>query len=821
MHDEKYTIKPTVHVARTLSRWELALCQHPMLLLIKEDTLCAEREASWGGDFEHHLDRLEKNLASLERYRELRVCFDFAAVELELVAEHRPDLISKMREMLRARRVTMTNGTWSQPHLQCLGHESVYRQFELGLAATRRLLGAKVRTFASQEPMITEQLPQLLSTFGYETAALTHFAWTLTFRTPHPLLGYRGRLYYFDDEPFTNWRALDGTAMPLYLADVGGPLHGGISDDGVFWEYQKDKLRGPALRINYPDMIAPDDDWINAQTRNGTFVLLDRALRRRLRDHPPKSEAVLTPSFSTYAEGTGGSRLSILNRAAETALRQARAAEVLGRVTRRRPIASFSEEIRTLLTCQHHDAYWPGGPELRVKAIAKLENLVDHLRRRARRSLGALHDKAETGTCPKSIAVLNSVPRRRTDVARLALDGERCGPLVILDDKGRNQPAQIVPSPSGGWEVWFPASFRGLGCISLNAEPTAKEPTPQAVTRAWQFSNAYYTATVQPNLTLTRLRASGGGECLVGAAAPANEVRGMTGQGEWVSTSTLDPLDAKRVRGAVADVAWARFELPAASLTLMGAFFHELPWAEFSARFDFCKAAYGDYWNDESKLNVRWPLRFDGTVRHEVPFGYVEAVAPDRPMLASGWLDVSSSTGGLAYFQQGTWKHWLNDRVLTNLLAWGTATNRWNSRVYGDMVYGKTFDLTLDGTHVYRWAVMPHAGNPFAARVPDAARRYGEPLIAVAASGDNARFREGDVLRIGPAHLEPVTVEWKAGKVRCLVFEREGRPAMPTACVLGTKTVLHACALDGKTITRFRPFQIGWVEIAVSRGGAN
>jgi hypothetical protein len=116
---------------------------------------------------------------------------------------------------------------------------------------------------------------------------------------------------------------------------------------------------------------------------------------------------------------------------------------------------------------------------------------------------------------------------------------------------------------------------------------------------------------------------------------------------------------------------------------------------------------------------------------------------------------------------------------------------------------------------------MPHAGDPLGAGVPDAARRYGEPLMGVVASGQEPASRNTDVLRIGPANLEPVTVEWKAGKVRCLVFEREGRPAMPTACVLGKRKALHACALDGKTITRFRPFQIGWVELAVSGGGAS
>ena len=813
MHDEKFTITPTVDAARALSRWELALCQHPMLLLIKEDTLCAEREASWGGDFDHHMARLEKNLASLDRYPDLRVCFDFAAVELELVAEHRPDLIAKMRDMLRARRITLVNGTWSQPHVQCLGHESVYRQFELGLATIRRLLGAKVRTFASQEPVLTEQMPQLLDAFGYETATLTHFAWTLTFRTPHPLFGYRGRLYFFGAEPFTTWRALDGTGIPFYLADVGGPLHGGISDDGVFWEYQKDKLRGPAVRINYPDMIAPDDAWIEAQTRNGRFVLLDDALRGLLREHPPESEAAITPSFSTYGEGTGGSRLSILNREAEVALRQARAAEVLATIAGRRKAGSFADEIRTILTCQHHDAYWPGGPELRAKSIARLEALIPKLRKRMQAALVPDHSVAEGPPGPCRVIVFNSLPRKRRDVARIRLEGDRILPVLALDEAGHAQPAQVVPTPDG-WEIWLSASFGGLGSRSFATQPEAREPQAQPVQKAWKFRNEHYSATIQPNLTLTSLRASSAPECLVGAKAPANEIRGMTGKGEWVSTAEMQPQEARLVRGPVADIAWARFELPQAGLTLMGAFFHDLPWAEFTARFEFRKASYGDYWKDESKLHVRWPLAFDGTVRYEVPFGQVESPAPERPVQVVGWLDASSQEAGLTYLQSGILKHWMKGRTLCNLLAWGTQTNRWNSRCYGAMEYGKTFDLALDGVHTYRWAVIPHAGGGSSlARALDAARRYSEPLTGALAFAEAQVPSHPGVLRIAPKNLEPVTIESYAGRLRCLVFERAGNRAKPTAFLHGRRAKSRATALNGDPITTFAPFQIGRIEI--------
>ncbi|MBN1918499.1 MAG: hypothetical protein JW889_11370 [Verrucomicrobia bacterium] len=813
MHDEKYTIIPTIDAARVLSRWELALCQHPMLLLIKEDTLCAERDASWGGDFDHHMARLERNLASLDRYPDLCVCFDFAAVELELVAEHRPDLIATMRDMLRVRRITLVNGTWSQPHVQCLGHESVYRQFELGLATIKRLLGAKVRTFASQEPVLTEQMPQLLDALGYETATLTHFAWTLTFRTPHPLLGYRGRLYFYDAEPFTTWRALDGTGIPFYLADVGGPLHGGISDDGVFWEYQKDKLRAPAVRINYPDMIAPDDAWIEAQTRNGRFVLLDDALRDLLKQRPPRSEAAITPSFSTYGEGTGGSRLSILNREAETALRQARAAEVFRAVAGGRRAGSFADELRTLLTCQHHDAYWPGGPELRAKSIARLEALVPKLRERMRAAL-VPHEAASE--VPGRIVVFNSLPRKRRDVARTRIEGERPAPVSVLDEKGRVQPTQVVPTPDG-WEVWLTAAFGGLGTRSFRTQPEAREPKAQPVRKAWKFANKHYSAVIQPNLTLTSLRASDARESLAGPERPANEIRGMTGAGEWVSTAELAPKETRLVRGPVADVAWVHFELPQAGLTLMGAFFHDLPWAEFTARFEFSKASYGDYWKDESKLHIRWPLAFDGAVRYEVPFGQVESSAPERPAQVIGWLDISSQQAGVTYLQSGMLKHWVSDGTLCNLLAWGTRTNHWNSRCYGAMEYAKQFDLTLNGAHIYRWAVMPHAGLSSAAGAPDIARRFAEPLTGTITSVGAEAVQHPDILRIAPDNLEPVTIESQAGKLRCLVFERAGRRANPAAFLHGKRTKCRATTLDGVPRKTFAPFQIGWLEIPLPK----
>jgi hypothetical protein len=102
-------------------------------------------------------------------------------------------------------------------------------------------------------------------------------------------------------------------------------------------------------------------------------------------------------------------------------------------------------------------------------------------------------------------------------------------------------------------------------------------------------------------------------------------------------------------------------------------------------------------------------------------------------------------------------KHWLNGRVLCNLLAWGTQTNRWNSRCYGPMEYGKTFDLALDGVHTYRWAVMPHAGTSSVGSVPDIARRFAEPLTGALAPAGAQLPAHPDVLRIASSSSAPAS----------------------------------------------------------------
>ena len=74
-------------------RWKLALAQHPMYLLIREDTQCAERTPPWGAPtIEAYIERIRQNLDSLERYPQLKLGYEWSGVELELLASDSPEV---------------------------------------------------------------------------------------------------------------------------------------------------------------------------------------------------------------------------------------------------------------------------------------------------------------------------------------------------------------------------------------------------------------------------------------------------------------------------------------------------------------------------------------------------------------------------------------------------------------------------------------------------------------------------------------------------------------------------------------------------------
>ena len=130
-------------------KWKLALAQHPMYMLIREDTQCAERTPPWGAPtIEAYIERVSQNLDALENYPRLKLGYEWSAVELELLANDLPVVFQKLRRYAAEGRVCFYNGTYAQPHLQTLSagiQPAPVRIWTQSLPGTRPQPGACVR----------------------------------------------------------------------------------------------------------------------------------------------------------------------------------------------------------------------------------------------------------------------------------------------------------------------------------------------------------------------------------------------------------------------------------------------------------------------------------------------------------------------------------------------------------------------------------------------------------------------------------------------------------------------------------------------------
>ena len=154
--------------------WKIALIQHPMYFLIKEDAACAERTPPWGEPgIERYIERVQQNLAALRRYPTIKIGFEWSGLELELLANEAPDVFEEMCALAREGRIAFYNGTYAQPHLQTLSSEANLRQFEYGARVYRELCHRPVSVYAHQEASVHDQMPQLLA------ASASASAWCL------------------------------------------------------------------------------------------------------------------------------------------------------------------------------------------------------------------------------------------------------------------------------------------------------------------------------------------------------------------------------------------------------------------------------------------------------------------------------------------------------------------------------------------------------------------------------------------------------------------------------------------------------------------
>lgn len=675
--------------------WKMALCQHMMYLLIDEDRgepILGERELPWGApDAGVYVERFERNLQSLQDVPELLISFQIAAVDMESIARDFPHVADNMIAWHKKGRLDFVGGSFSQAHMQCVGSESNWRQFEWGKKLFKEMFGKDIKLYARQETGFHQQTPQILEKFGYDMIVMPQFPWAMEIVDGkfEVMSSHLGASFIQGDE-FVDAVALDGTELPAYLTSYvasygdGDPTHPGGSIPAqhahnyynVKRAISKDLYAPPTVWPYFPDMMEVDRDFYERINEFCALDLLEPAMQQRLKEAPPRAKARVFSHWSYY-EGEWAEELARANKSAEEKAVLLEAVEAMARQ------AGLKDDVKdqikdiwhTILKYQHHDVLWIEITDLRRKsvnylkdAITKGNQLMEAL------SKGIVEDANDT------IAIFNGLPYKRKALIEVDSDDAAAGSLGLQAFDGKCLGFKEVPA--GG--------FTSVDVSDIKPSTSNEQPMPSEIV------TDNYTVALCDNGLIGQVTASDGSKLLNSGNYQGGQMRAMMGD-EWFDNRQAE---CKFHSGDVFDIVERKARINSIPVTERYFFFKSQNLIKAELDFDFNGDEIGYFWLDETKLNVYYPTA-GSEAYHDMPYGFAEA-RQGRPLFATNW----TYCGGLVYVNRGTIKHWIKDDVIANVIAWGS--NIFGNRIHFDFWTSKQqYDINVYGKHTIEYFLIP------------------------------------------------------------------------------------------------------------------
>jgi len=659
--------------------WKLAFIQHPMYLLIDEDRgepAVGERIPPWGAaNAEDYAGRVRRNLNSLDALPGLKLNFEWSAVELQSITKKFPDIFEDMKKQFRKGSLDFVNGSYSQAHLQVLGSESNWRQFEYGLEIYRDLFDKKVVVYAAQETGLSQQLPQILKKFNYKYIVPPDFPFVLEFfEGKMELLSILGGKYQpVSGNEFVNATGLDGSAIPAYLNhEAENPDQYGTSN------YQFDLFGSSKIVTTIPDLEEVTERTYEKYNSLFDFVNLENALDERYKKVPPQATARLY-SYWSYAEGVWAEELLRKDRKAEEFALLAEELNSMGRLaglnTDKSP--DIKENWKAILKSQHHDISWIEVTDLRKKSIFRLDSVVFNAKKIMSDIAGKLVDKGSN-----SMSVFNGLAHPRNCLAELE------GKMSL----GKNSDFQEFGGKSIGFVTVPAGGFKSFMDVK-NSSSSVNSDAPQRIT------TKYYTIDFSGEGLIKQLTTISGKKLLSGGEYLGGEIRARIAD-NWVNNRKAR---IQYFTGPVCDIMVRSTMLGEIPVKETYCFFKKESFIKVEAEFDFTGNEVGNMWIDRSKINIYYPTEAS-EIYHDIPFGFIKG-KKEKPLFATNWLYCD----GLVYVNRGTVKHWIENGVMANVIAWGS--NHFTNRTdWGWWLNRPQYDIRLYGKQKVEYYLIPYDG---------------------------------------------------------------------------------------------------------------
>lgn len=831
-------------------KYQWAVCQHPMTLIIKEDETALERIPPFGAeDFHAYYLKIKENLDYLKNHKFAKVCFETSILETLFVLDEYPEIKNEFLSLLKDKKISFVGGTYGQAHLQTLTSESNFRQFEEGLKKYKELFNADVKLYAVQEPGHHEQMPQLLNAFDIKYSSLPAFTYSLIFLEPYELVSFmeiawmkftkeRGmeqdqitRLCFTKDNEFARWVGIDGSEIPLYLID---PMRWCRAED-IRNEYKKDLYGSPNARLYLTDLLDFNPEIVKETLEKSEFILADEVIEKRYRElsglkNTNKNKlgpAVRLYSYYSYLEGSKGDMAYIENRMLENLLIQAQALEsyvILNKSEYAAPV-NWDPFWRVILETQHHDVCYTDAPLLQKWAVAKIDRCIkeisfetDKLKESLKKHLVEdIEVKNENG--PGNIILFNSEPLDIQSIAEVEVSGDfNTDDLILKDTNKKNIDFQLVEE-NNERKIVFIGKVNGFGIKTLKLVKDSGSSTGNKTLigennkfKKGKIENKFYICDVNESGEMSNIYLKNSGKTIF------KELANKLSAGFNDERSIEFKADSKKFKhetGKIFDTVFSEGYFDKSTYSKEIRFYKNLPRIDFKISFNFNNQQVGNVFLEETKLCTTWPVRDLKKIHHDIPFGVVEGMK-SRPLYCLNWINCELENDvSFTLLPKGKIKFFEKNGTLYNLLAWGDEGVDF-MRVGGtcapEILEGH-FDLHLNGNYCFEYSLYLHDKKPQNSALFKLAASYNRPLAAFY-SDKQLRTEEDIVFKFNNKNIASTAVFYRNNKARCRFFECNGGKSGINIENRKDIEVGKAMEISGAEVSDIRPFKIVQVDFS-------